>query len=218
MILPLARFENLNPDTWKHLGDLLRCFFSQASILWVLTETGKVVQSTLDNEIITIDEGASASDIFSAFPTAGYIIRAEKSHLLAYYRDVNAKIESPIDIDTFYTYLVDHLNEDSQITYEKRDESMPPPPMWINIYGVLDRLIHENLPARCCLNLEIFEGEKLWFSLSAEIIDYKITKVSTLEGLPAKLNQPVITKQFHKSHVLKTLSMLAHGERKGHCV
>ena len=214
MISPHTKFENLNPDTWKNLGKLTSAFFAKGSILWLLVNEGEIVKSTLNNQLVIINEEASSSELFSSFPDADYIIRVDRDSLISYYSDVNYKIEQKISIDEFYSFMVDHLTDFPLITYTKRDEKMIPPPMWVNPYEVFDRLIRDNLPPSCCIYYEISEGKNIWFTVYAEIHNYVLTFVSSDKKDNSNKNTLLFTRHFQKDHVIKTISKLAYGEYK----
>lgn len=214
MISPHVKFENLNPDTWKNLEKLTDALFSKGSILWLLLSNGKIVKSTLNNQLVIINEDASSSDLFASFVDADYIIRADRASLISYYSDVNYKIEQKISIDTFYSEMVDHLSDYPLITYTKRDEKMLPPPMWVNPYEILDRLIRDNLPPSCNIYVEVFEEKDIWFTVYAEIHNYVLTYVSSDKKENSGKNNVLYIKRFQKNHAIKIISRLAHGGYK----
>lgn len=176
-----VQIENLNPSIWRNLGKMTQCFYKKYDILWLLMKDEIPFRAALEGESVEVPKRVDLKVLFQKYPRVKCIILAEEESLLQYYLDVNRKIESPIDADQYFSYIVNRLSGDKGITYYLKDEETIPPPPWVNFYGICRQLMKNLLPKTCCLLIEIMDYGKLFFQIALTIRDYKIHRISTMD-------------------------------------
>ncbi|SHF39899.1 hypothetical protein SAMN02746089_01834 [Caldanaerobius fijiensis DSM 17918] len=176
---------DLDPYTWRNLGEVLKLGNDMRRNFYILCDDDGTIISTYDTEgeVIVIDEKVqdpkSYAEIFiKENPGIQRIFILRKSALIEFNRHMQEHSYEDMDVDEYVEYAVQQFNNTAGIyVYPKID--VPP------VIKLLKKYI-QNLTDDAYVAICIFNGENLYFSIIIGKKNGKIKFVSTLDYLENK--------------------------------
>ncbi|RXZ82205.1 hypothetical protein EBB07_10990 [Paenibacillaceae bacterium] len=170
---------DLNPYTWRNLGQLTSGF--QKQVIYVLHDQGKVLSiarsgnQLLQGETFQVTDSANnAQALLAAYPDIDEVQVLERQRLIQYYIDIQSLPVRELDTDEYLLQMEVMLRNYSGIEVYSREQT-------VHYFEKLQQYVQAKLPENCILLLFLLSGDAISFDLLLEFNNHRIVRMSSTE-------------------------------------
>jgi len=174
---------DLDPYTWRNLGEVTNMIFPHKNTVYVLHDKGEII-NILDSkngilnaiEFNLKEQETSVKDIFNKYEHVEEVRVFNKSSLINYYSAIQVTDFRDLDTDEYISFTLNLLNNFKGIDTFKRGNSK------MNIYDCLRNYVNNRLPEDCLVTIIIFDIEEIYFNVILGFKKHKLELITTLDN------------------------------------